>query len=313
MPVHHSKFTIRRERKMERVITTTDFANLKLFQRGKVRDIYDLGDKLLFVVTDRISAFDVILPNGIPFKGKVLNQISNFWFDFTKNIVKNHVVATDIKDYPAECKPYLGDLAGRSVIGKKTKPLPVECIVRGYISGTGWKDYQKTGAICGISLPKGLKESDKLPEPIFTPSTKAEIGVHDENISFDEVVKLVGKDMAEKVRSHTIAVYKAAAAYAEKKGIIIADTKLEFGLDEKGELTLIDEVLTPDSSRFWDKSKYEPGKSQPSFDKQFVRDYLLSINWEQKPPAPKLPDDIIKGTSEKYLQALKVLAGIELS
>ena len=298
---------------MERVITTTDFANLKLFQRGKVRDIYDLGDKLLFVVTDRISAFDVILPNGIPFKGKVLNQISNFWFDFTKNIVKNHVVATDIKDYPAECKPYLGDLAGRSVIGKKTKPLPVECIVRGYISGTGWKDYQKTGAICGISLPKGLKESDKLPEPIFTPSTKAEIGVHDENISFDEVVKLVGKDMAEKVRSHTIAVYKAAAAYAEKKGIIIADTKLEFGLDEKGELTLIDEVLTPDSSRFWDKSKYEPGKSQPSFDKQFVRDYLLSINWEKKPPAPKLPDGIIKGTSEKYLQALKVLAGIELS
>ncbi len=298
---------------MEKVITKTDFSDLKLFQRGKVRDIYDLGDRLLFVVTDRISAFDVILPNGIPYKGKVLNQISNFWFNFSKNIVKNHVVATDIKDYPAECKPYQEDLNGRSVIGKKTKPLPVECIVRGYISGTGWKDYQKTGAVCGISLPKGLRESDKLPEPIFTPSTKAEIGVHDENISFDEVVKLIGKETAEKVRDYTIAVYKAAAAYAENRGIIIADTKLEFGLDESGDITLIDEVLTPDSSRFWDKARYEPGKSQPSFDKQFVRDYLLSIKWEKKPPAPVLPDEIIRGTSEKYLQALKVLAGIQLS
>lgn len=298
---------------MEEIVIKTEFSNLKLFQRGKVRDIYDLGDKLLFVVTDRISAFDVILPNGIPFKGKVLNQISNFWFDFTKNIIKNHVVATDVKDYPAECKPYLEELSGRSVIGKKTKPLPVECIVRGYITGSGWKDYQKTGAICGISLPKGLRESQKLPEPIFTPSTKAEIGVHDENISFDEVVKIIGKENAEKVRDYTIAVYKAAASYAEGKGIIIADTKLEFGLDEKGELTLIDEVLTPDSSRFWDKSKYEVGKSQPSFDKQFVRDYLLSINFDKKPPAPDLPGEIIKGTSEKYLQALRVLAGVELS
>ncbi len=298
---------------MEKVITKTDFANLKLFQRGKVRDIYDLGDKLLFVVTDRISAFDVILPNGIPFKGKVLNQISNFWFDFTKDIVKNHVVASDVKDYPSECKTYQEELNGRSVIGKKTKPLPVECIVRGYISGSGWKDYQKTGSICGISLPEGLRESEKLPEPIFTPSTKAEMGVHDENISFDEVVKIIGKETAEKVRDYTIAVYKAAASYAEGKGNIIADTKLEFGLDENGELTLIDEVLTPDSSRFWDKSKYEVGKSQPSFDKQFVRDYLLSINWEKKPPAPDLPDEIIKGTSEKYLQALRVLAGIKLT
>lgn len=298
---------------MEQVITKTEFKNLKLFQRGKVRDIYDLGDRLLFVVSDRISAFDVILPNGIPFKGKVLNQISNFWFDFTKNIIKNHVVATDVKDYPAECKPYAAELAGRSVIGKKTKPLPVECIVRGYITGSGWNDYKKTGAICGIKLPKGLRESEKLPEPIFTPSTKAEMGVHDENISFDEAAKVIGKDVAEKVRDYTIAVYKAAAEYAEKKGIIIADTKLEFGIDEKGELTLIDEVLTPDSSRFWDKSRYEVGKSQPSFDKQFVRDYLLSISWDKKPPAPNLPDEIIKGTSEKYLQALKVLAGIQLS
>ncbi len=297
---------------MEKVITKTDFKNLKLFQRGKVRDIYDLNNTLLFVVSDRISAFDVILPNGIPFKGKVLNQISNFWFDFTKKIVKNHVVAAEVEDYPAECAPYSEDLAGRSVIGKKTKPLPVECIVRGYITGSGWNDYKKTGAICGISLPKGLRESEKLPEPIFTPSTKAEIGVHDENISFDAVVKLIGGDLAEKIRDYTIAVYKAAASYAESKGIIIADTKLEFGLDEKGEVTLIDEVLTPDSSRFWDKSRYEVGKSQPSFDKQFVRDYLLSISWDKKPPAPNLPDEIIKETSAKYLQALKVLAGIEL-
>jgi phosphoribosylaminoimidazole-succinocarboxamide synthase len=298
---------------MEKVITKTDFKDLKLFQRGKVRDIYDLGDALLFVVSDRISAFDVILPNGIPFKGKVLNQISNFWFDFTKKIVKNHVIATDVKDYPAACKAYSGDLAGRSVVGKKTKPLPVECIVRGYITGSGWNDYKKSGAICGITLPKGLRDSEKLPEPIFTPSTKAEIGVHDENISFDAVVKLIGGELAEKIRDYTIAVYKAAASFAEGKGIIIADTKLEFGLDEKGEVILIDEVLTPDSSRFWDKSKYEVGKSQPSFDKQFVRDYLLSLNWDKKPPAPNLPEEIIKETSAKYLQALKVLAGISLS
>ncbi len=297
---------------METVVTKTDYKNLKLFNRGKVRDIYDLGDSLLFVVTDRISAFDVILPNGIPYKGKVLNQISNFWFDFTKKILKNHVIAADVKDYPSECKPYSTELAGRSVIGKKTKPLPVECIVRGYISGTGWIDYQKSGEICGIKLPKGLRESDKLPEPIFTPSTKAEIGVHDENISFDQVVSKIGKELAEKVRDYTVRIYQTAADYAATKGIIIADTKFEFGIDEKGELTLIDEVLTPDSSRFWDKSRYQPGKSQASFDKQFVRDYLLSINWNKKPPAPTLPEDIIRGTSEKYLEALKVLAGVRL-
>ncbi len=298
---------------MEKVVTHTEYENLKLFQRGKVRDIYDLGDSLLFVVTDRISAFDVVLPNGIPFKGKVLNQISNFWFDFTKRIVKNHVVSTDVRDYPAECKLYSGDLFGRSMIVKKTKPLPVECIVRGYISGTGWNDYQRTGTVCGISLSKGLRESEKLPEPIFTPSTKADVGVHDENISFDEVMKLVGKEVAEKVRHYTVEVYKAAAVYAESKGIIIADTKLEFGTDENGELILIDELLTPDSSRFWDESKYEVGKSQPSFDKQYVRDYLLSIKWNKKPPAPNLPEEIIRGTSEKYLQALRVLAGVDLS
>ncbi len=297
---------------MEKVITKTEFAGLKLFQRGKVRDIYDLGDKLLFVVSDRISAFDVILPNGIPFKGKVLNQISNFWFDFTKKIIRNHVVATDVKDYPSDCRPYAEDLRGRSVVGKKTRTLPIECVVRGYISGSGWGDYQKNGAICGITLPKGLRESEKLPEPIFTPSTKAEMGHHDENIDFDVVVNTIGRELAEKIRDYTIAVYRAAADYAEDKGIIIADTKLEFGIDERGELILIDEVLTPDSSRFWDKSKYEVGRSQASFDKQFVRDYLLSLNWNKKPPAPQLPEEIIKGTSERYLNALKLLAGIQL-
>ncbi len=297
---------------MEKVITKTEFAGLKLFQRGKVRDIYDLGDKLLFVVSDRISAFDVILPNGIPFKGKVLNQISNFWFDFTKKIIRNHVVATDVKDYPSDCRPYAEDLRGRSVVGKKTRTLPIECVVRGYISGSGWGDYQKNGAICGITLPKGLRESEKLPEPIFTPSTKAEMGHHDENIDFDVVVNTIGRELAEKIRDYTIAVYRAAADYAEDKGIIIADTKLEFGIDESGELILIDEVLTPDSSRFWDKSKYEVGRSQASFDKQFVRDYLLSLNWNKKPPAPQLPEEIIKGTSERYLNALKLLAGIQL-
>ena len=302
----------KKENEMEKTITKTEFAGLKLFQRGKVRDIYDLGDKLLFVVSDRISAFDVILPNGIPFKGKVLNQISNFWFGFTKSIIKNHVVATDVKDYPAECRPCADDLEGRSVIAKKTRTLPIECVVRGYITGSGWVDYQKTGAICGITLPKGLRESEKLPEPIFTPSTKAEMGHHDENISFDVVVKTVGKELAGKIRDYTIRVYRAAADYAESKGIIIADTKLEFGIDDNGELILIDEVLTPDSSRFWDKSKYEVGISQASFDKQFVRDYLLSLNWNKKPPAPQLPEEIVRGTSERYLKALKLLAGIQL-
>ncbi len=297
---------------MEKVVHYTGYKDLKLLRRGKVRDIYELQRALLFVATDRISAFDVVLPNGIPYKGKVLNQISNFWFGYTKTIVNNHVISTDINDYPAKCRPYADELAGRSMIVKKTKPLPVECIVRGYISGSGWIDYQRTMAICGISLPMGLRESEKLPEPIFTPSTKAEGGVHDENISFDKTVNLIGKGLAEKVRRYTIEIYKTAAAYAESKGILIADTKMEFGVDENGELILIDELLTPDSSRFWDKAKYEAGKSQPSFDKQFVRDYLLAIKWNKKPPAPDLPDEIIRGTSEKYLQALEVLAGIKL-
>jgi phosphoribosylaminoimidazole-succinocarboxamide synthase len=297
---------------MEKGVQFTAYANLKLLRRGKVRDIYELKDSLLFVATDRISAFDVILPNAIPFKGKVLNQISKFWFDFSQKIVKNHVVSVDTKTYPGECQQYSEELSGRSMIVRKTNPLPIECIVRGYISGSGWIDYQRTKAVCGILLPVGLRESEKLPEPIFTPSTKAEIGVHDENISFDKAADLVGKELAEKVRHYSIEIYKAAAACAESKGIIIADTKMEFGVDENGELILIDELLTPDSSRFWDKEGYQIGKSQPSFDKQFVRDYLLDIKWNKKPPAPNLPDEIVRVTSEKYLQALKMLAGITL-
>jgi phosphoribosylaminoimidazole-succinocarboxamide synthase len=297
---------------MEKVVQFTAYKSLKLFRRGKVRDIYELPDSLLFVATDRISAFDCILPNGIPFKGKVLNQISKFWFDFTRKIVRNHVITADVKIFPGECQPFSEELEGRSMIVQKTRPLAVECIVRGYISGSGWIDYQRTKSVCGILLPIGLRESERLPEPIFTPSTKAEMGIHDENISFDKAADLIGKELAEKVRHYAIEVYKAAAEYAESKGIIIADTKMEFGSDENGELVLIDELLTPDSSRFWDKSAYQVGKSQPSFDKQFVRDYLLDIKWNKKPPAPNLPDEIVRITSEKYLQALKMLAGVTL-
>jgi len=297
---------------MERVVQYTAYPRLKLLRRGKVRDIYELPDSLLIVATDRISAFDVILPNGIPFKGKVLNQISKFWFGFTDKIVKNHVISMDVKDYPVECQQYAEELAGRSMMVRKAKPLPVECIVRGYISGSGWLDYERTKSICGILLPVGLRESEKLPEPLFTPSTKAEIGVHDENISFVKVSELVGKELAKKAMDYSLAIYNAAAAYAETKGIIIADTKMEFGVDEDGELILIDELLTPDSSRFWNKAEYQVGKSQPSFDKQFVRDYLLEIKWNKKPPAPNLPDEVIRLTSEKYLQALKMLAGVTL-
>ncbi len=298
---------------MQNVIQYTAYRGLKLFRRGKVRDVYELADSLLIVSTDRISAFDVILPNGIPSKGKVLNQISKFWFDFTEKIVKNHVVSADVKTYPEECQQFSEELSGRSMVVKKTKPLPIECIVRGYISGSGWIDYQRTKSVCGIFLPVGLHESERLPEPIFTPSTKAEIGVHDENISFEKAADLVGKELAEKIRHYSIKVYRAAAEYAESKGIIIADTKMEFGVDENGELILIDELLTPDSSRFWDEAQYEVGKSQRSFDKQFVRDYLLDIKWNKKPPAPNLPDEIVWVTSEKYLQALKMLAGISIA
>ena len=293
---------------MKNAVTETNFPGLTLRQRGKVRDVYDLGDTLLMVATDRISAFDVIMPDPVPDKGKVLTQISLFWFDVMKDMVPNHVISGDVNTYPDVCRPYADTLRGRSMLVKKTSPLPVECVVRGYLSGSGWKSYQQSRTVCGISLPDGLVESDKLPESLFTPSTKAEIGQHDENISFDQTVRLIGRPLAEKVRDLTLAIYQKGVELAAQKGIIIADTKFEFGLLED-ELVLIDEVLTPDSSRFWPKDTYKPGGSQASFDKQFVRDYLLSIVWNQKPPAPRLPEHVIEGTRNRYLEALHLLAG----
>ncbi len=290
------------------LVLETNFEGMKSPKRGKVRDIYDLGDALLIVATDRISAFDVVLPNAVPEKGRVLTQISKFWFAQTEKIVSNHLISTDVKDYPAACKPHAALLEGRSMFVKKSQPLPVECIVRGYLTGSGLKEYKATGAVSGIKLPAGLTEASRLPEPIFTPSTKAEVGEHDINIDFNAVVKLVGRDTAEKIQACTLAIYKKACEIAEPKGIIIADTKLEFGI-YNGEVILIDEVLTPDSSRFWPKSGYTVGVAQKSFDKQFVRDYLLSLTWDQKPPAPRLPDDVVRKTSEKYLEVLDMLAG----
>ena len=297
---------------MSAVITQTDFPTLKLVNRGKVRDIYDLGEYLLLVTSDRISAFDVIMNEGIPNKGLVLNQMSIFWFNLMQDIIPNHIVATDVADYPAETRPYHEQLKGRSMLVKKAKPLPVECIVRGYISGSGWKDYQKTGAICGITLPAGLKESDKLPEPIFTPSTKAELGEHDENIDFAETVRLCGPELAEQVRATTLAIYQRARDFAWEKGIIIADTKFEFGTMPDGSLIWIDEALSPDSSRFWPRDQYQPGGQQPSFDKQFLRDYLETLDWGKKAPAPPLPAEIVAKTGEKYMEALRRLTGITL-
>lgn len=289
-------------------IIETDFPKINLLKQGKVRDIYDLGDSLLMVTTDRISAFDVVMPDPIPDKGKILTEISLYWFDVMKPLIDNHVISSNTDDYPEECKEYADVLKGRSMLVKKTKPLPVECVVRGYISGSGWKSYQESGRICGINLPEGLKESEKLAEAIFTPSTKEEVGTHDVNIDFDETVNLIGKDVAEKVKSLSYEIYKKGAEIAEEKGIIIADTKFEFGLIED-EIILIDEVLTPDSSRFWPKETYRPGGSQESFDKQYLRDYLLSINWDQKPPAPPLPEEVIKNTRNKYIEALNKLTG----
>lgn len=290
------------------LVLETDLAGLKPPKRGKVRDIYDLGETLLIVATDRISAFDVVLPNAVPEKGRVLTQISTYWFSRTADIVKNHLISTDVKDYPVECRVHAGVLAGRSMLVKKSQPLPVECIVRGYLAGSGLKEYKASGSVSGIKLPSGLTEASRLPEPLFTPSTKAELGEHDVNIDFGTVVKLVGPDVAEKIRKYTLAIYERACEIAEPKGIIIADTKLEFGIF-KGEVILIDEVLTPDSSRFWPKADYRIGVAQKSFDKQFVRDYLLSLAWNQKPPAPALPDDVVGKTSEKYLEVLGMLAG----
>jgi phosphoribosylaminoimidazole-succinocarboxamide synthase len=280
--------------------------------RGKVRDIYDLGDKLLIVATDRISAFDVVMPNPIPDKGKILTQLSRFWFDLTKGIVSNHVLSTEVEDYPKECQPFQEILRSRSMLVVKTEVLPVECVVRGYLSGSGWEEYQKTGEVCGIKLPKGLLESSKLEEPIFTPATKAEMGLHDENITFEKVEKTVGKDLARQVRSVSLAVYKKARDFAEVRGILIADTKMEFGV-KAGKLILIDELLTPDSSRFWPKDEYQSGGPQKSFDKQFLRDYLLSIRWDKNPPAPQLPEEIVEKTREKYLEAYERLVGKPLT
>jgi len=290
------------------IVLETSLSGLKPPKRGKVRDIYDLGDSLLIVATDRISAFDVVLPNAIPEKGRVLTQISKYWFSKTETIVRNHLISTEVKDYPSACKPHAAVLEGRSMLVKKAEPLPVECIVRGDLSGSGLKEYREKGSISGIKLPSGLREASRLPEPIFTPSTKAEVGDHDVNIDFDTVVKLVGKDVAGKIKQYTLGIYTRACELAEAKGIIIADTKFEFGVFN-GEVILIDEVLTPDSSRFWPKGDYKEGVVQKSFDKQFVRDYLLALKWDQRPPAPVLPDDVVKKTSEKYLEVLMMLTG----
>ncbi len=284
--------------------------------RGKVRDIYDLGDSLLIVASDRISAFDVVLPDGIPGKGAVLTQISAFWFQWLseyEDILWNHFLNANVQDFPPSCQRYRTVLNGRSMLVRKATPLPVECIVRGYLSGSGWTDYRQTGQICGQALPKGLAESQKLPEPLFTPSTKAEQGAHDMNISFVKMESLIGADMAKLVREVSLKIYQRAADYALSKGVIIADTKLEFGLDpESGQPLLIDEVLTPDSSRFWPLSGYAPGRGQPSFDKQFVRDYLTSIKWDKRPPAPRLPADVIRQTSERYREAYRLLADAQV-
>ncbi|MCB9481525.1 MAG: phosphoribosylaminoimidazolesuccinocarboxamide synthase [Desulfobacteraceae bacterium] len=293
---------------MSDAVKETFFKDLKLVNRGKVRDLYDLGESILMVATDRISAFDVILPEPVPGKGKVLTQLSLFWFDFLKDIVPNHLISANVEDYPEECQKYKKELEGRSMLVKKAEPFPVECVARGYISGSGWKSYLKTKEVCGIRLPDNLKESDKLDEPLYTPSTKEEVGTHDINISFEESAALIGKENAEKLKVLTLEIYKKASEYARTKGIIIADTKFEFGL-YNGEIILIDEVLTPDSSRFWPEDQYAPGGSQPSFDKQFVRDYLEEINWDKTPPAPSLPEDVISKTGDKYKEALVKIAG----
>ncbi len=291
-----------------KVLKETQFAGLVPSARGKVRDIYDLGDQLLIVATDRLSAFDVILPTPIPDKGRVLTQLSLFWFDLLKDVVPNHVLSAT--DFPAPFDKFKDELAGRSMIVRNTQPLPIECVVRGYVSGSAWKDYHATGKICGIALPAGLHESDRLPEPIFTPATKAATG-HDENIPFEQAAALIGKELAEKVRAVSLEIYCRAAAYAEPRGVILADTKFEFGLLNNG-LIWIDEALTPDSSRFWPAAQYNPGGPQPSFDKQFVRDYLERIRWPKSPPGPELPVEVVAATRAKYREAFRILAGREL-
>jgi phosphoribosylaminoimidazole-succinocarboxamide synthase len=289
-------------------LIATEFEDLQLFARGKVRDLYAVGDLLLMVATDRISAFDYVLATGIPGKGRVLTQISLFWFDYLSDLVPNHLVTADVQKYPAELKPYQDELRDRSMLVNRARMFPAECVVRGYLSGSGWKDYKQTGQISGISLAPGLRESERLPEPIFTPATKSMSGEHDENISFDQMVARVGGNHAEDLRRLSLAIYAKASAHAHERGLILADTKFEFGLTAKG-IVLADEVLTPDSSRFWPSEGYRPGAAQPSFDKQFVRDYLEAVGWNKQPPAPELPENVVRKTQEKYEQALDLLTG----
>ncbi len=296
---------------LDSVLLRTDLPDLKLKASGKVRDVYDIDEnQLLFIASDRISAFDYVLATGIPHKGRILNQISLFWFDFLADVVPNHLITADVEKYPANVRKYADQLRGRSMLVRRAEIFPVECIARGYISGSGWKEYKASGKVCGIALPAGLKESEALPEPIFTPSTKATTG-HDENISFDKMCEIVGIETASHLRDLTLRVYKKAAAYARQRGIIIADTKFEFGRTAQG-ITLADEVLTPDSSRFWPADKYEPGRAQDSYDKQYVRDYLEQIRWNKQPPAPALPAEVALRTSEKYLEAYHQLTGRKL-
>ena len=288
----------------------SNLPGVTLRARGKVRDIYEVGNDLLLVATDRISAFDHILPAGIPRKGEVLNRISLFWFGQLLDMIPNHVITADVDDYPDQLQPFSDQIRGRSVLVRRAEMVQVECVARGYLSGSGWKEYQSTGAVCGIKLPTGLRESDRLPSPIFTPATKAESG-HDENIPYEQVVKSIGSELAARLRQTTIAIYNRAVAWAETRGIIIADTKFEFGFVD-GQLVLADEVLTPDSSRFWPRDSWQPGGPQPSYDKQFVRDYLESIQWDKQPPAPELPEKVVQRTSEKYLEAYRLLTGSDL-
>ncbi|HMF63948.1 MAG TPA: phosphoribosylaminoimidazolesuccinocarboxamide synthase [Edaphobacter sp.] len=293
---------------MTTALLQTDLGSLPLTARGKVRDIYALNEKqLLFIASDRISAFDHILGSGIPDKGRILTQLSLFWFDFLKDTVKNHLIASDTRDFPSQLQPYATQLEGRSMLVKRAEMFPVECVARGYLSGSGWKDYQQTGAVCGIKLPTGLRESDRLPEPIFTPAAKNNVG-HDENISFAQMVNTIGQKPAEELRALTFAIYEKAGRHAASKRLILADTKFEFGLID-GEITLADEVLTPDSSRYWPAETYNPGGAQPSFDKQYVRDYLESIHWNKQAPAPALPDEVVSRTREKYLEAFHLITG----
>ena len=291
------------------VNSSAALSGLSPVKQGKVRDMYDLGEDLLIVATDRLSAFDVILQDGIPNKGKVLTQISAFWFRKLAGVADNHLIGTDFHEFPEPFRSHPDVFAGRSMVVRKTRPLPVECIARGYLSGSGWTEYKRSGEICGIKLPAGLRESDRLPAPVFTPTTKAEIGTHDENISFGDVIGLVGEETAVRLRELTLSLYRTGADFAASRGIIIADTKFEFGVDERGGIIWIDEALTPDSSRFWPMDLYAPGGAQPSFDKQYVRDFLLSIRWDKKPPGPRLPDEIIRTTAQKYEDALLRLTG----